>query len=198
MPAPASMPSVMVDAMVVIYAVAVERGVVGEGHPDWQVFKNSHHLFHSIDRIAMASIAWHQIRRSTDSTLGQIVEKWSSRIFVVAMGQHAADRATELYRKVHGSPDVCQRCFGIKPPEPCSVCHAQRSKQKATDDILIAATADVSYHISTLYSEDGGVLHLNQYCPNVEIIRPPRPPAEPIPLPFPTPIEDALKPKHDR
>lgn len=190
MTAPTAAPSIMIDAMILIHACAVERGVIGPDHDHWQAHRDSHHLFRSASAISISAIAWTQIRRSNDALRALVVEQWESKLFIAGIDTRVANRAADLYVQVRKSIDVCPKCLGLLPPVPCSHCKAHRSTQRATDDILIAATADASYAVNTLYSLDAGMLYMNQFCPNVEIVKPPRAPAEPLSLPFPIPGKD--------
>jgi hypothetical protein len=177
-----------IDAVVLIHALGVAMRRIGESHLIWEQARASHHLVEEAREIRMSAVAWFEVTRGMDRQQFSAISGWRSRIHIQPLDGRTAQRAAELYRGAWNSGKICERCLGFLPAAKCAACGSQGSRQQRENDILIVAASDVDS------AHDTGMQALGQFVSGVRIIRPPRPPAEQLPLASPTPIAQVNAP----
>jgi hypothetical protein len=168
---------VMVDAMVLIYALGVETKRISRTAAYWRNALASHELIMESGTVAMAAISWYEVLRGMTPEQRAALTRTDLRVDVRAIDGNVATRAAELFMATRKPGKVCLKCLGvIKDPNKCSVCGNMRSKDQKSGDIVMVATADVDPDVRILYSWDNGVLTtLADQVKNVQIKEPPQP-----------------------
>lgn len=154
------------------------------------------HAVESAEMVIISAITLFELEYGFDDVQRKAFARWGFRVEIVDPA--IARRAAELLRVAQGDPKICKRCFGLIPPEACSTCGGQATKQRKTNDTLIVATAELRSDVDRLYTSDGGMLYLGKFAKGVVVEEPPPPPETTLELPFPTaeeptPIEEPKK-----
>jgi hypothetical protein len=101
--------------------------------------------------------------------------------------------AGELVRELRAHPTFCTRCMAVDANKPCTKCGRLGSSLNKTTDALVVAHAAIlekRKSVTTLYTLDGGPLHLATSLPKrgyaLNVTRPPNPSGPLFTLPPPS------------
>ncbi len=122
--------AVMIDAMVLIYAIGVELGKISPNHGHYRKALASHELIMESGTLAMAAISWYEVLRGMTPEQRDALARTGLHVDVRVIDVNVAKRAAELHMATRKPEEVCVKCLGaIKDPNKCSVCGNMRSKR---------------------------------------------------------------------
>lgn len=104
------------------------------------------------------------------------------KVVVEEIDVSAIDLAGELVRELRAQPTFCMRCMAVDANKPCTKCGRLGSSLNKTTDALVVAHAAIlekRKSVTTLYTLDGGPLHLATGLPRrgyaLNVTKPPNP-----------------------
>jgi predicted nucleic acid-binding protein len=162
----------MFDTSVIIDAILAEFGVSSTKEQ-----RAALHAVESAEAVIISAVTLFELEFGfVNEKQRQAFARWPTAVRVESADAAITRRAAELLRAAQGDPKICDRCFGVIPPEACSQCGGQATKQRKTNDAMIVATAELRSDIDRLYTSDGGMLYLGRFAKGVVLEEPPPPP----------------------
>jgi hypothetical protein len=142
--------------------------------------------------ILISAVVWYELQAFAfpDGTTLASRLAGHMKILVEEIDVSAVNLAGELIRELRAHPTFCVRCLAVDANKPCTKCGRLGSSLNKTTDALIVAHAAIlttRKSVTTLYTLDGGPLHLGTGLPKkgytLNVTRPPSPSGPLFPLP---------------
>ncbi|HMU41493.1 MAG TPA: PIN domain-containing protein [Pseudomonadota bacterium] len=163
--------SSMVDTHILSYALYLPNG--REDAKLAAMIDCSKQLIRISRVVRVSSPTWTEICRFKAPTGERAVAKLAEKIRVIPLTGAMASRAAELLDKRNKPESVCKKCLNSKAePYKCVQCSKLISPQQRIADAMIAASAELTKDIDTLYSYDGGLLEFAPHVKRIRIVEP--------------------------
>lgn len=139
-----------------------------------------------------SSLSIVEFSRIADPLELQWLDELGPKLDVLPVDRPVAEAAAVLLRELRRIPkkNLCLACLNSLNTHPCEMCEKHISEYHRFADAVIAATAQESDKVGTLYCYDGGILNgLAEHLRDCKVSKPPPappPPAPPPPQKLPT------------
>jgi hypothetical protein len=174
-----SRPNVSFNSDVITKAI---KHVLGEKADldEERVREVSHSLVLAQPSIRMPTTAWLEVLWTTsEDERTYAMRELHPRLSDDQLTLDAVEIAVKLARASRSFPNFCNKCWGTDIDKPCTKCGRLGCREDRRNDLVILASAVVAEGVDTIYTFDGGMLHLagHELLGTLRVVRP-TPPAQ--------------------
>ncbi len=159
----------MVDTQIPIYALRTPK--TRDSQEARVLTLSAQRLMQTNPTACISSLSVLEVLRGLRAAEETAFRTMLRRLDVRAVTGPVAIRAHALLLARGPREGICPRCLSTVKSSPCGRCNALVSRQQRLNDALIVATAEHAPDVDVLYTNDDGMLAMNDFVTGLSIRR---------------------------